>query len=61
MGNHQEEKKFFILSATADIRAIVKDNVSLTLLAIRIGLMKRQWMQKAIRLLTGMVLQITAR
>ncbi len=34
MGNHQEEKKYFILSATADIRAAVKDNVSLTLLAI---------------------------
>ena len=34
MGNHQVEKKYFILSATADIRAAVKDNVSLTLLAI---------------------------
>jgi hypothetical protein len=34
MGNHEEEKKYFILSATADIRAAVKDNVSLTLLAI---------------------------
>jgi hypothetical protein len=33
-GNHEMEKKYFILSATADIRAAVKDNVSLTLLAI---------------------------
>ncbi len=33
-GNHEVEKKYLILSATADIRAAVKDNVSLTLLAI---------------------------
>jgi hypothetical protein len=33
-GDHEMEKKYFILSATADIRAAVKDNVSLTLLAI---------------------------
>jgi len=32
--NHEVEKKYLILSATADIRAAVKDNVSLTLLAI---------------------------
>lgn len=33
-GNHEVEKKYLILSATADIHAAVKDNVSLTLLAI---------------------------
>jgi hypothetical protein len=33
-GDHDLEKKYLILSATADIRAAVKDNVSLTLLAI---------------------------
>jgi len=33
-GDHQLEKKYLILSAIADIRAAVKDNVSLTLLAI---------------------------
>jgi DNA-binding CsgD family transcriptional regulator len=33
-GDHEVEKKYLILSATADIRSAVKDNVSLTLLAI---------------------------